>query len=220
MVRIFPSLIGAPLLELKTVINILDPEVDGYHIDIMDNHFVPNLTWGAAFIDAFAHATQKVLWIHLMVTDPMRVLAQCNNIPSRSIISFHYHNEQQARQLIDFIHNIDCLASITLTPDTDPASLYPLLFDVDHVLVMTVKPGFSGQKFLSNMVPTIQTLYKYTRAHNLMTMLAADGGINCSNIALLASCGITDVAVAHAIFSAPDYQQAVRALRESVVHAG
>lgn len=203
MHTIYPSLIAADLLYLGDTITMLDPYCDGYHIDIMDNHFVPNLTWGPSFIKAIMQATDKKLWIHLMVDDPERWPARMA-LPPSSLVSFHFETIKKSFALIKQIKENKWEASVAISPEIDPESIFDLLPHVDQVLIMTVNPGFSGQAFLPAMVRKIAPLIDYRDRHGLSFALSMDGGINESNIALLIEQGIQDFAVASAIFGSPD----------------
>lgn len=210
MAHIYPSLISANLLNLQTEIQKLDPYCIGYHLDIMDNHFVPNLTWGPAFIDAIGRGTTRQLWVHLMVDNPLSWVEKLT-LPANSTVSFHIETKDNVNDIIKFIHDKKWRASITLSPKTNVEAALPVANVVDQVLVMSVEPGYSGQQFLPHVVTKVQELVAYRAKHTLKFSIAMDGGINKDNIAMLAHEGVEDFAIAHAIFGQPD---AVKALQE------
>ncbi len=207
MIEIFPSLISADILSLKNVIDLLDEHVDGYHIDVMDFHFVPNLTFGPAFVNAIALATERPLHVHLMVDNPTQWLEVLELRP-HDVVVFHYEATTQHMQLIDAIKGKGFKVGIAINPDTSPDSVLEFLPHLDQVLVMSVQPGFSGQKFMPQVMEKLPKLSSAT--------IAMDGGIGPDNIAILAQKGVTQFGIASAIFDSGDPVQAIRDLRAIV----
>jgi ribulose-phosphate 3-epimerase len=231
---IFPSLISADLLNLESVLADLDPHCAGYHLDIMDNQFVPNLTWGPAFINAIASKTKRTIWVHLMVANPDRVIDQLK-LPEDSVVSVHLESValEQLPTLIQKIKDKKWRPSLAVKPKTPISTLEPYLDLVDHVLLMSVEPGFSGQKFLPEAEDRIDQLllqlhnnhsekkpelHSHTSPHHTQPTftLALDGGITQENIARLASKGVTQFAIAHALFSSPDPVKALEQLKKLI----
>jgi ribulose-phosphate 3-epimerase len=239
---IFPSLISADQLNLETVIAQLDPHCAGYHLDIMDGQFVPNLSWGPAFINTIAHHTTRIIWVHLMTQNPSVFLDQLE-LPEASIVSVHLEaiSPESTPALIQKIKNKKWRPSLAIKPSTPVSALAPYLELLDHVLIMSVEPGFSGQEFLpsteqkidqlraliqqqqspaiSSHTPThsgtsLDTSFNSTTTHPIT--LALDGGINSKNIAHLANKGATQFAVAQGIFGQPDPVKALEQLQKLV----
>lgn len=214
--KIYPSLISADLLNLKNVIALLDDHCDGYHLDVMDDHFVPNLTWGPMFINAIAATTSLPLQVHLMVTNPAIWLDRLD-LSSKDTFMFHIEaitDETQAQELIVQIHEHGVKAGIAVNPSTDITSIKPFLRLLDEVLIMSVNPGFSGQEFIdvTHKIDTLRTL----RADEKLTFeIGMDGGINAKNIRLLAQHEVEYVGVASAIFSEKDFIKAIQNLRRA-----
>jgi len=214
MPSIYPSLIGADQLNLAQTIQRLNPYVIGYHLDVMDNHFVPNLTWGAPTVNAISQVTDHVLWVHLMVTNPTDWLDTLKLKPG-SIISFHYEALHESKApIIKAIKQKGWLASVTINPNTPVEDIFHLLPSVDQVLIMSVEPGFSGQIFIIDVVEKIEPLITYRRAHNLDFRIGIDGGINEDNIAMLINKGADDVAIASGIFAHSDPVEALKRLEK------
>ncbi len=213
MTKIYPSLIAADLLRLKEEIRQLQPYCDGFHLDVMDNHFVPNLTFGADIVNAVSAATTKQLWVHLMVDNP---ISWCNTLTlqAESIVSFHIEATKKAQDIIKQIKENNWRASIAIKPKTPVAAIFPLLNTIDQVLLMSVEPGFSGQQFLPSVVDKIEPLITYRKDHGLSFAIGIDGGINQENIGMLATKGVEDFAVAAAIFDQPDPVAALKKLRK------
>ena len=174
--KIYPSLISADLLNLETVIKNLEPHCDGFHIDIMDNHFVPNLTWGPMFIKAIAQATEKPLFIHLMIDNPEDFLEKIH-IKRASTVSFHIENTKNILQTIKRIKENKWHANIAIKPNTPLDELKPFLNDISSVLLMSVEPGFSGQQFLNSSLDRLKELADYRKKENLNE--GSDNEIRC-----------------------------------------
>lgn len=222
MTHIFPSLISADLLNLGATIKQLEPYAAGFHIDIMDNHFVPNLTWGTMFVTAFAHATDAPLWIHLMVDNPASWI-ETMAAPAGSIITIHLescaHLDSTPRQalvssLITRIQQKQWRASLTLNPRTPIAALYPYLPLIDHVLIMSVEPGRSGQSFLPETDARITELLHHCSTHNLSVTIGVDGGLTKEHCLRLKNLGVEHFAAAAAIFHTPDPLHALKELHD------
>ena len=213
MARIYPSLISANMLNLQHEIQKLEPHVDGFHIDIMDNHFVDNLTWGSDMVNAIAKATNKTIWVHLMVDDPLSIIEKCS-LPPQSLLTFHIESNGEVKKTISRIIEKNWLPGIAMRPKTAPDEIKSFLHDIHHVLPMSVEPGFSGQQFLPETIGIIQKLAEYKKQHNLEFVIAGDGGINAQNIKQLRENGVEDFAIASGIFSHDDPIVAIRELRK------
>lgn len=230
MSSIFPSLISSDLLNLGNTIKNLDPYCVGYHIDIMDNHFVPSLTWGTMFVDAISQATQNQLWIHLMVDNPASWIAKLQPIKSssekktpansrlakNSIISFHLESTKQPLDIIQAIQQKQWRASIAISPETPVTELIPYLPFIDHILLMSVHPGKSGQPFIPKTINKITKLQSYLAKQNKTQAItiALDGGVTHANFASLVKLGIKDFAIASALFDTLDPVQALQKLQK------
>jgi ribulose-phosphate 3-epimerase len=215
MPALYPSLIAANQLSLQHTLDSLDTYVDGYHLDIMDNRFVPNLTWGHGMINAIAAHTTRQLWVHLMVDNPDSWVSQLG-LPQESIVTFHIESSTNPLRIIHAIQRKEWYASVALNPRTPLDPIIPLLPQLDQVLIMSVEPGFSGQRFIENSMARVETIAQHKNAHNLALRIGIDGGVNRKNIARLASAGAQDFAVGAAIFKAHEAAQALEELRKSL----
>ncbi len=209
MINLFPSLISGNLLCIEQSIKQLEPYCDGFHLDVMDNHFVPNLTFGADMVNAIAKSSSKKMWVHLMVDDPMNWCTTLH-LSAGSIVSFHFESTPQSQEVAKCITEKKWIPSLAINPKTAVAEIAPLLDVVDHVLVMSVEPGFSGQRFLEHVLPKVGELKKLKP--NLV--IGMDGGINLGTIHDVASAGVQDIAIASAIFASDDPVHAIQALRK------
>jgi len=216
MIKIHPSLISADLMNLRSAIQLLDPHTDGYHIDIMDNHFVPNLTWGAQFVNAIAQETAKPLTVHLMVDNPTNWIDKFT-INDHSSIIIHIESKGEIRKNLETIRKRKHHPGISLNPKTPVEQIFPVLDLVDTVLIMTVEPGFSGQSFIKGTEKKVEPLVGYKQTNGLNFSIGMDGGVNKENIKLLIEKGVDWFGIASAIFNQPNYVKAFQELKKIVV---
>lgn len=215
MAHIFPSLISADPLNLQKEIELLDPHTDGYHLDIMDNHFVPNLTWGPMVVNAISNTTRRKLWVHLMVDNPME-WDTLLFMPPGSIFSFHFETKKEISKLIKKIKEKKWEASLAINPKTPVEEIFPILGVLDQVLLMSVEPGFSGQSFLKDVMEKLDKLSAYRQTSGSNFRIGMDGGINSQNITQLAQMGVDDFAIAAGIFDQADHAVALQELKKLV----
>lgn len=217
-IEIYPSLISADLLKLGEVLRQLDPHCEGYHVDVMDNNFVPNLTWGADFVNAFCSATKLPLHVHFMVNDPAPFIEKCN-LRSQDIFIFHHeavHSLQEVSEIISLVLKKKAKVGIALNPQTPIDVIIESITSLDHVLVMSVEPGFSGQAFISSTIEKVASLIQLRKQHSGTFSIGMDGGIGKENIKELAGLGVEHFAMASAIFSSQDPIREIEAIRKLV----
>lgn len=204
--QIYPSLISAnDLLNLEQAIKDLSPFAQGYHVDIMDDHFVPNLTWGAAFANAILAATDLPVHIHLMVNDPTRWI---DRVKMRAIdtLILHYESFASVELLKAFLLKLkekEIRCGIAIKPATAVDVLETCVQNIATVLIMTVEPGFSGQTFRNDIVHKIPQLISLREIQQLHFTIGIDGGVHSHNIAMLKDLGVDYVGIASAIFNTP-----------------
>ncbi|OGB97015.1 hypothetical protein A3F06_01535 [candidate division TM6 bacterium RIFCSPHIGHO2_12_FULL_36_22] len=203
MKKIYPSLIAAKLLEAKQEIEKLEQYCAGFHLDVMDNHFVPNLTFGASFVNEVARVTTKQLFVHLMIDNPFEFLDQVK-LKKGDILSIQYASMQDIPHMLNAIKKKDLLVSIAINPDISLEKIYPYIKTLDQVVIMSVKAGFSGQSFIPETIKKARALVAYRQEYNLTFDICMDGGINSNNIQELAHLGVDSFVVGSGIFNTPD----------------
>lgn len=214
MARIFPSLMSANQLSLQCDINATLPHCDGYHLDLMDGHFVPNLHGSTALTNNLARSNLKTTWVHLMVTNPYETLERLD-LPPHSLVSVHLEVLDNPTEFISLLHAKQLLASIALNPLTPASDAFPFLPYANNVLVMGVEPGFSGQHMIPETLEKVKTL-KHHRSHKgLNYSIGFDGGITESTIASLVHHGVDYCAVGSAIFAHEHPEKAIVALKQA-----
>ncbi|MEA1879548.1 MAG: ribulose-phosphate 3-epimerase [Campylobacterota bacterium] len=193
--QVAPSILSADFGHLaRDVEAICEGECDFVHVDVMDGHFVPNLTIGPVVVSAVAKAASKPLDIHLMVENNtffVDLFAPLNP----EFISFHIEEEKHPHRLIQKIRALGIRPAIVLNPHTTPESIEFLLEDIDMVLLMSVNPGFGGQKFITSVVEKAKRLKSLIEKRNPKCLIEVDGGVSDKNIDLLKEAGV-DVVVA------------------------
>ena len=208
-----PSILSADFGRLAEEIHaVCEAGADLIHVDVMDGHFVPNLTIGPLVVSAAAKASSKPLDIHLMVKNvPFFVDLFLPLKPK--FLSFHIEEEAHPLRLIDYIRRSGVSPAVVLNPHTPLSALEFILGEVDMVLLMSVNPGFGGQKFIPSALEKIKQLRELIDRKGAKCLIEVDGGVNGLNIADIDGAGADVVVAGNYIFSSNDYAEAIRALK-------
>ena len=208
-----PSILAADLADLETAVEICERgKADFLHVDVMDGHFVPNLTIGVPVVEALARRTDLPLDVHLMVSNPERLLDRYLDAGA-SWLSVHWEAATHVDRLLNRIHEKGARAGVALNPATPIEVLDDILPALDFVLIMSVNPGFAGQKFLSYALDKAQRLQTTVRGRNLEVTIAMDGGVGLDNISQVAAAGVDFCVAGSAVFGSEDPAAAIGALR-------
>jgi ribulose-phosphate 3-epimerase len=206
-----PSILSADFANLeKEVKAIEEAGADWVHVDVMDAHFVPNLTIGAPVVKSLRPVTQLPLDVHLMITDPGKYIPDFAKAGA-DYITFHVESEGDPAMLISQIKECGVKAGITLRPGTELSEIEPFLKDVDLVLVMTVEPGFGGQSFMEDQVPKITRLKALREENGYSYLIEVDGGVNDKSRSQLND---VDVFVAGSFVFKQNYKEAIDFLKK------
>ncbi len=209
---IAPSLLSCDFSKMGEEIARMDKAgADWMHLDVMDGHFVPNLTFGAPIIKWVRPFSDKPFDVHLMISDPLRYIDDFADAGA-DIITFHIESDSDIDKTIDKIKSRGIKAGLVLKPKTPAEAVFPYLDRLDLVLVMTVEPGFGGQSFMADMMPKVEAIKAEINRRGLNVLIEADGGIGDATIAEVARAGV-DVSVAGtAVFKAKNPSQAIKRL--------
>ncbi len=212
---IAPSILACDFGRLSDEIRaVADAGADWIHIDVMDGHFVPNITIGPRIVEAVRDATQLPLDVHLMIEQPERYIESFVK-SGATIVGVHAEACPHLHRTVAQIREAGARASVTINPGTPASAVEPVLGDVDQVLVMTVNPGFGGQRFIPGTLAKVETIRRWIRQRELPITLEVDGGIAEDTIASAARAGANAFVAGTAIFGAPDYREAIAALRQT-----
>jgi len=210
-VRINPSILAADFANFERELGRIST-ADLVHVDIMDNHFVPNLTFGPTMTERLQELSTIPLDIHLMIDDPDRWAPGYAELGAYSV-TFHAEAVADATALARRLRDIGARAGIALKPGTDVEPYLDLLPEFDQVLVMTVEPGFGGQSFMASTMPKLQALRSAVAASGLDVWLQVDGGITEETIAIAAENGADTFVAGSSVFRSPEPADAIAALR-------
>jgi ribulose-phosphate 3-epimerase len=207
-----PSILSADFGNLSNEIKaICEAGCDLIHVDVMDGHFVPNLTIGPVVVESVAKVATKPLDVHLMVQNNTFFVDLFAPLKPE-YITFHIEEEKHPHRLIQKIKSYGIKAGVVLNPSTNPIVLEYLLEDLDMVLLMSVNPGFGGQKFIPNVIKKAKQLKKMINEINPNCLIEVDGGVNDKNIQELKEAGV-DVVVAGSYVFKNDYKKAIESLK-------
>ena len=210
---IAPSILASDFGRLgEEVRAVSEAGADWIHVDVMDGHFVPNITIGPPIVAAVKQATDLPLDVHLMIEKPERYIEDFVKAGA-STVGVHVEACPHLHRTVAQIREAGARASVSLNPGTPAHAIESVLGDVDQVLVMTVNPGFGGQRFIASMLPKIETLRGWIRDRELSVTLEVDGGIATETIGSAAGAGADVFVAGTAIFGAADYADAISALR-------
>ena len=208
-----PSILSADFGKLREeIVSICAAGCDLVHVDVMDGHFVPNLTIGPVVVSAVAKAATKPLDVHLMVENNTFFVDLFAPLKPK-YISFHIEEEKHPHRLIQKIRGLGISPAIVLNPHTPPSAIEYLLEDLDMVLLMSVNPGFGGQKFIPNVLEKAPILKEMILKRNAKTLIEVDGGVNNQNIHALANAGVDIVVAGNYVFGSNDYKHAIDTLK-------
>lgn len=210
---IAPSLLSCDFSRFGEEIARMDKAgADFMHLDIMDAHFVPNLTFGAPVIKFVREYSDKPFDVHLMISEPLKYIEDFAKAGA-DIITFHVESDSPIKETIDKIKSFGIKPGLVIKPNTPVESVFPYLDDLYMVLVMTVEPGFGGQSFMADMMPKVEALKAKREELGLDFLIEADGGIADNTIATAAKAGV-DVAVAGtAVFKAENAEEKIKELK-------
>ncbi len=212
MAEIAPSILAADFTRLGQQLAEVERGGASYiHVDVMDGHFVPNITLGPLIVKAVRRATSLPIDVHLMIERPDNYIAEFAHAGA-NLISVHPETTSHLHRTLNYINQLGCQVGVVLNPATPLAAIEEVLAEVDYVLLMSVNPGFGGQRFIPSSLDKLRRLRALIRGHGARARIEIDGGIGPENAAEVVAAGAEILVAGTAVFGAPDPAEAVRQL--------
>ena len=212
-IRVAPSVLSADFRRRADELADVST-ADLLHYDVMDGHFVPNLSFGIDLLRTVKSATELPVDVHLMISNPDEMVERYLDAGA-DVVSFHYEATSHAHRLVSLIKDRGAKASVAINPATPVCMLEPILCDLDMVLVMTVNPGFGGQRFIESSLRKLRRLRRMCDEQGVNPAIEVDGGITARNAAEVAAAGANVLVAGSSVFGAADRAAAIAAIRTS-----
>ena len=214
-VHISPSILSADFMNLASEVSeVCEAGADWIHVDVMDGHFVPNLTIGPAHVKALKKVTNLPLDVHIMVSNP-DIQAKWYLDAGADCLTFHIEAAKNPADIVEQIHASGAKAGISLNPETEPSAIFDILPHIDIVLVMSVHPGFGGQSFIESSIDKIIAIKQKCREFDIDPIIEVDGGINAKTAPACVKAGASYLVAGNAVFGKSDRGQAMKEIRDA-----
>jgi ribulose-phosphate 3-epimerase len=211
-IRVAPSILSADILHLKDEIHAIESAgADWIHVDIMDGHFVPNLSYGPKIVTALRKATGLFLDVHLMISNPQSFIERFANAGADNI-TVHCEVTTPVPQLFDIVKSFGKTFGVSVKPETSLEAIEDYMDLLDVLLIMTVNPGFGGQEFIEDVIPKIALAKRLKEENNYHYIIEVDGGLNDQTAKTAISNGATLIVAGNYIFKSGDYKKAIDSL--------
>ena len=219
MLLISPSILAADFSKLgEEVKKVENAGVPYLHLDVMDGQFVPNISFGMPVITSLRKQSKAVFDVHLMITDPIRYIDDFIKAGA-DLLTIHYESCENPAKVVRYIKSKGIKAAVAIKPATPTEVLFPLLGELDMALIMTVEPGFGGQKLIPETIEKVRVLRKFATENNISVDIQVDGGITADNLPLLTEAGANVIVAGSAIFKAENPTEVIEEMnRQASLH--
>ena len=215
MVKIAPSILSADFIRLKDqIVEIEEAGAEVIHVDVMDGHFVPNMTFGPFMVELLRKITNLTLDVHLMIEKPDQYIPDFATAGA-DVITVHQEASIHLHRTLQLIKSNKCKAGVSLNPSTHENTLDYILSDLDLILVMSVNPGFGGQSFIPSSLKKIKSIYKSKLKSNYKFIIEVDGGVTANNAQEIVESGADWLVAGSAVFKAPTIQEGITKIRNA-----
>ena len=215
MFVVSPSILAADFSQLGAELKKIEKAGALYaHLDVMDGMFVPNMSFGAPVIASIRKSSPIIFDVHLMIVDPQRYVDDFLKAGA-DIITIHYESCEDPLSVIRYIKSKEAKAGLAIKPATPAEAIYPFLKEVDMLLVMTVEPGFGGQKMMPDMLEKVRAIRTYANEHGIDVDIEVDGGLTADNTKLATEAGANVIVAGSAVFNAPKASDIIAAMKEA-----
>ena len=214
MFIVSPSVLAADFAKLGDELKKIEKAGATYaHLDVMDGIFVPNISFGAPMISSLRKASDLIFDVHLMITEPQRYIDDFIKAGA-DIITIHYESCENPREVIKYIKSKEVKVGLSIKPATPAEEVYDMLRDLDMLLVMTVEPGFGGQKMMPDMLEKVRKIRKYANANRIKIDIEVDGGLTAENVGLATAAGANVIVAGSAVYNAKSPKEVIEKMKD------